>query len=166
MQAPRILEGGYGGAGGAGLALDGVGGDGGVGRGSDVNLGSRDFTRFQLIRGGYGGAGGPGQAKGGNGGDGEAPKLSHYGVIGRPISEEIKALLDPLPIKDFCARYSLDENIQSTLESQRYQWASTLLDEDEDNLTDIGFTRGDIGEMRRALQAYVASAEGAVILNA
>ncbi|KAF7299261.1 hypothetical protein MIND_00874800 [Mycena indigotica] len=160
------ISGGIGGNGGNGA----LGGRGGTGQGVRI----REESRFREITGGTGGNGGTGSANGGDGGTGEgvwigdsdrSPSVSEYGTpasdysppstIGSPRSGA-SARLPAMSLEAFCARYSLSERIEHLLQEQGYETAGGLFGVSEQDLSEAGLKKGQIGEVKRAVRAWLA----------
>ncbi|KAJ7352698.1 hypothetical protein DFH08DRAFT_859681 [Mycena albidolilacea] len=147
----HVLRGGTGGQGGPSKKK---GGGGGLGEAPQISV--AEAQRYNDISGGVGGQGGEGDFEGGMGGVGQGPRFSKMLVV---VDGKTAARVPHLTIAKFCQYFQLSEKIRWLLQQEGYETAGALLDVDDVALRNAGFKGGQIAEVRRALKAFVNSAQ-------
>ncbi|KAJ7734877.1 hypothetical protein B0H16DRAFT_1695796 [Mycena metata] len=131
----KVLGGGLGGRGGAAGVTGRRGGDG---KGPQLAAETAMFWDGNIV-GGFGGTGGPGKYLGGTGG----------------LGDVVDTALD-MPIKEFCEKYKISQDLLARLEKEGFTTVGALLEAMNFQLEDKEFGLGNIAELKRALKQYIS----------
>jgi hypothetical protein len=110
--------------------------------------------------GGTGGDGGEGGSQGGDGGIGQGVKFGAKLVVVRGGA----VALPTLPLAEFCQEYRLSDKIRNLLDEQGFETAGSLFEVSDISLLEDGFKKGQIAEMKRALNQFLCKHDVPVVV--